>query len=149
MRALLDVNVLIALLDAGHVHHRLATDWLVVHLERGWASCPLTQNGCIRILSNAAYPNAIPAAQVAERLAEAARHPAHAFWPDAISLLEPDRLAWDRLLSGRQVTDAYLLALAVDQGGRLVTLDRGVPWAAVRGARSPHLVVLSPGAQRK
>ena len=51
MRALLDVNVLIALLDAGHIHHRLATDWLVAHLDQGWASCPLTQNGCMRIFS--------------------------------------------------------------------------------------------------
>ncbi len=143
MRALLDVNVLIALLDAGHVHHRVVTDWLVTHLGDGWASCPLTQNGCIRIFSNPAYPNAVPAAQIAERLAEAARHPAHAFWPDAISLLEPGRLAWERLLSSRQVTDAYLLALAVEQGGRLVTLDRGVPLAAVRGAQSRHWVVLA------
>lgn len=143
MRALLDVNVLIALLDAGHVHHRLAMDWLAAHLEHGWASCPLTQNGCIRIFSNPAYPNAVPAAQIADRLAEAARHPAHAFWPDAMSLLEPNRLAWERILSSRQVTDAYLLALAVEQGGRLVTLDRGVPVAAVRGAQSRHLVVLS------
>lgn len=143
MRALLDVNVLIALLDAGHVHHRLATDWLGAHLEHGWASCPLTQNGCIRIFSNPAYPNAAPAAQIAERLAEAARHPAHAFWPDAISLLEPNRLAWERILSSRQVTDAYLVALAVERGGRLVTLDRGVPVAAVRDAQSRHVVVLS------
>ena len=143
MRALLDVNVLIALLDAGHVHHHVATDWLGAHLEQGWASCPLTQNGCIRIFSNPAYPNAVPAAQIAERLAEAAHHPAHAFWPDAISLLEPNRLAWERILSSRQVTDAYLLALAVEQGGRLVTLDRGVPLAAVRGAQSRHWVVLA------
>ena len=56
IRALLDVNVLIALLDAGHIHHRLATDWLVAHLERGWASCPLTQNGCVWIFSNPASP---------------------------------------------------------------------------------------------
>lgn len=142
MRALLDVNVLIALLDAGHVHHRVATDWLGAHLEQGWASYPLTQNGCIRIFSNPAYPNAVPAAQIAERLAEAAHQPAHAFWPDAISLLEPKRLAWERILSSRQVTDAYLLALAVERGGRLVTLDRGVPVAAVRGAQSRHVVVL-------
>lgn len=143
MRALLDVNVLIALLDAGHLHHGLARDWLAHNLEAGWASCPLTQNGCIRILSQPAYPNAVPVAQVAERLAEAARHPTHAFWPDSISLLQPDSLVWDRLLSSRQVTDAYLLALAVERGGRLVTLDRGVPLAAVRGAQSRHLVMLS------
>lgn len=54
MRALLDINVLIALLDVGHVHHRLATDWLGAHLEQGRALCPLTQNGCIRIFSNPA-----------------------------------------------------------------------------------------------
>ena len=50
---------------------------------------------------------------------------------------------WDRLLSSRQVMDAYLLALAVERGGRLIMLDQSTPLAAVRGARSPHLVVLS------
>lgn len=74
---------------------------------------------------------------------EAARHPAHAFGPDTINLLEPNRLAWEQLLSSRQVTDAYLLTLAVEQGGWLVTLDQGVPVAAVHGAQSRHLVVLS------
>ena len=72
MAALLDVNVLIALLDAGHVHHAVATKWLSEHLDAGWASCPLTQNGCIRILSQASYPNRAPAAEVATRLAEIA-----------------------------------------------------------------------------
>jgi uncharacterized protein len=142
MRALLDVNVLIALLDAGHLHHRQSMNWLVAHLGQGWASCPLTQNGCIRIFSIPAYSNTVPAAQIAQRLAEAAQHPAHTFWPASISLLEPDRLAWDRLLSGRQMTDAYLLALAIEQSGYLVTLEQGVPLAAVRGAQSQHLVVL-------
>lgn len=143
MRALLDVNFLIALLDAGHLHHRLATDWLIAHIDRGWASCPLTQNGCIRIFSHSSYPNAVPAFQIAERLAQATAQGNHAFWPDSISLLEPQRLTWDRLLSSRQVTDAYLLALAVEHGGRLVTLDQGIPVAAVRDAESRHLVVLS------
>lgn len=84
----------------------------------------------------------MPAAQVAARLAAATRHPAHTFWPDAISLLAPDYLTWDRILGSRQVTDAYLLALAVAQGGRFVTLDRGVPLTAVRGASAEHLLVL-------
>lgn len=66
MRALLDVNVLIALLDAGHLHHRLSREWLAHHIDSGWASCPLTQNGCIRILSQPAYPNTVPLAHVAE-----------------------------------------------------------------------------------
>ena len=62
MRALLDVNVLIALFDAAHVHHRAASDWLGANIEQGWASCPLTQNGCLRILSQPRYPNAVPLA---------------------------------------------------------------------------------------
>lgn len=119
MRALLDVNILIALLDSSHIHHNLVTNWLAENIKSGWASCPITQNGCIRIFSQPAYPNTIPAAQVAERLAEATRHPSHEFWPDAVSLLQPDCLAWDKILSSRQVTGAYLLALAVKQGGDL------------------------------
>ena len=67
MRALLDVNVLVALLDATHVHHRVASDWLARHLRSGWASCPMTQNGCLRILSLPSYPNSQPPAIVAER----------------------------------------------------------------------------------
>ena len=82
VRALLDVNVLIALLDAAHLHHRLATAWLQREIGAGWASCPLTQNGCIRILFQPAYPGALAAADVAQRLGEAAAGPAHQFWPD-------------------------------------------------------------------
>lgn len=143
MRALLDVNVLIALLDGSHIHHGLVTDWLAKNLRKGWASCPVTQNGCIRILSQPGYPNSVPAVQVAERLAEATQHASHAFWADSISLLQPGRLTWDQILGSRHVTDAYLLALAVDQGGRFVTLDRGIPVGAVGGASAKHLVVLS------
>ena len=142
MVALLDVNVLIALLDAGHVHHANATEWLSMHLEQGWASCPLTQNGCIRILSQTAYPNRAPAAEVAARLAEATQHPAHHFWLDAVSFLTPGLMAWNNLLTGRHFTDAYLLALAVKNHGVFVTLDLGIPLAAVQGAQTQHLVVL-------
>ncbi len=143
MRALLDVNVLIALLDGSHIHHGLVTDWLVSHIDEGWASSPITQNGCIRILSQPGYPNPVPAAQVAERLTEATQHPSHAFWADSISLLHPGILIWNRILSSRQVSDAYLLALAVQQGGRFVTLDRGIPLDAVGVALPEHLLVVS------
>jgi hypothetical protein len=143
MRALLDVNVLIALLDGSHIHHRMVTDWLARNLGKGWASCPVTQNGCIRILSQPAYPNSVPAGLVAERLMEATQHSSHVFWADSISLLHPGRLLWDQVLSSRHVTDAYLLALAVEQGGRIVTLDRSIPLGAVSGALARHLVILS------
>lgn len=142
MAALLDVNVLIALLDAGHTHHAAATRWLSEHLDAGWASCPLTQNGCIRILSQTTYPNRAPAAEVAARLAEATSHPAHHFWPDAVSLLTPGLMEWNNLLTSRHVTDAYLLALAVKNRGSFVTLDKGIPLSAVQGAQVKHLVVL-------
>ena len=143
MVALFDVNVLVALLDAGHMHHTAATQYLSQHLQDGWASCPLTQNGCIRILSQADYPNRAPAAEVATRLAEATEHTAHRFWPDAFSLLTPGFINWKRLLSGRHLTDTYLLALAVKNNGLFVTLDKGIPLSAVQGAQDRHLVVLN------
>jgi uncharacterized protein len=142
LRSLLDVNVLVALLDGGHLHHRAATAWLASHERAGWASCPLTQSGCIRILSLTSYPNPQPPAAVARRLAQALDGAQHEFWPDSLSLLEPQRLVWEHVLGSRQVTDAYLLALAVKCGGRLVTFDRGIPIAAVAGATKRHLVTL-------
>lgn len=142
MVALLDVNVLVALLDSGHIHHAVATQWLSDHLDAGWASCPLTQNGCIRILSQAAYPNRAPVAEVASRLSEATAHPAHHFWPDAVSLLSPGLMTWNNLLTGRHITDAYLLALAVKNRSLFVTLDQGIPLTAVQGAQARHLLVL-------
>jgi toxin-antitoxin system PIN domain toxin len=142
MRALLDVNVLIALLDAGHVHHAATCDWLGAHIDQGWASCPLTQNGCLRILSLDAYPRPQPVAAVAARLAEAAQTSFHEFWPDEISLLDVSRFDQAGFLSSRQVTDAYLLALAVHHGGIFVTLDRGVDLKLVREAQPQHLTVI-------
>ena len=143
MRALLDVNVLVALLDAAHVHHRRAAAWLGRHVGAGWASCPLTQNGCLRILSSPSYPSPLPLTQVVERFAAATADDSHAFWPDAISLLDARSIGWRHVLTGRQLTDAYLLALAVAQEGRFVTFDRGVSLSAVAGARPDHLVLLA------
>lgn len=143
MRALLDVNVLVALLDAGHLHHTAATQWLSTHQRMGWASCPLTQNGCLRILSLPSYPNPQPTARVAERLGLAAAGASHEFWPDSLSLLDAGRLRWDRVLTSRQVTDTYLLALAVAHEGRLVTFDQGISVDAVTGATRKNLLTLA------
>jgi len=141
MRSLLDVNVLIALLDQGHLHHAVARDWLSRNIKQGWASCPLTQNGCIRILSQPAYPGALPPAAVAERLAAATTTDWHEFWPDSLSLLDGG-VDWRHVFGSRQVTDVYLLALAVNRGGRLVTFDNAIPLQAVPGAKPRHLVVI-------
>ena len=143
MRALLDVNVLIALLDAGHVHHGLAMSWLKREIGHGWASCPITQNGCIRIMSQPNYPGSLMAAQVAGRLAEAANGSDHEFWPADMSMLGDGILDWTRVLGHRQVTDAYLLALAVHRNGRFVTLDRRIALDAVKGARAENLETLA------
>ncbi len=142
MRALLDVNVLIALLDSDHVSHDVAWDWFAKHARTGWASCPITQNGCIRVMSNPGYPNSVPILAVIERLARACADAVHEFWPDGISLLDPGIADATRIHGPRQLTDLYLLALAVEHDARFVTFDTGVPLSAVRKATPRHLVVL-------
>lgn len=143
MQAVLDTSVLIALLDSEHMHHETVTQWLTENGQRGWATCPLTQNGCIRIMSQRAYVNSTPAAVVAEILTDAVSDPKHEFWPDSLSLLAPGVLQWDKLLSGRRLTDVYLLALAVSHKARLVTLDQGIPFGAVPKAKPGNLLVLA------
>jgi toxin-antitoxin system PIN domain toxin len=140
MRALLDVNVLIALLDAAHQHHGAARAWLDANIALGWASCPITQNGCVRILSQPTYPGAEPPAAIARRLRDATNTEWHAFWPDDLSLIATATLDWRHVLGSRQLTDLYLLSLAVHHDGRLVTLDRGMALHAVPTAEPRHLV---------
>ena len=142
MRALLGVNVLIALLDQAHPHHETASAWLKAAIKHGWASCPITQNGCIRIMSQATYPGARPAAQIMERLRGALGHSAHAFWPDDASIVDKKIVDGTRVHSARQITDTYLLALALKHNGRLVTFDSGIALSAVKGATPGHLVTL-------
>lgn len=142
MRALLDVNVLIALLDAAHVHHQRASQWLAQELNYGWASCPLTQNGCLRIMAQPAYPQRLPLAAVAQRLAQAAATPMHLFIADDYSLLDEGSVHWPQLLGHRQVTDAYLLGLAVRHKCRFVSFDARVQWTLVPDAQARHLLVL-------
>jgi uncharacterized protein len=142
VRALLDVNVLIALLDSDHASHDSAMSWFAKHAREGWASCPITQNGCIRIMSNPGYPNPLPVQVVIKRLAEACQEDIQEFWPDEVSLLNPDVVDSTRIHGPRQLTDIYLLALAVQHEGRFVTFDTGIPLAAVRKATTHNLLIL-------
>lgn len=142
MRALLDVNVLIALLDADHISHSAAIGWFAANAANGWASCPITQNGCARIMSHPAYPGSYAANEIVERLRVASKDPVHEFWPDAVSLLDDQVIDTTRIHGPRQLTDVYLLALAVSRGGVLVTFDRTIAIDAVRGATADSLVVL-------
>ncbi len=142
MRALLDVNVLIALLDALHVHHERARRWLRNNIEHGWATCPITQNGCLRIMAQPGYPNSLPTQAVAQRLAEATGTGHHHFWPDDTSILDSDVVDWRRIIGPKQITDVYLLALATARQGRFVTFDAGIVPDAVIGARDANLDVI-------
>lgn len=138
MRALLDVNVLIALLDAQHVHHDNARRWLRDNVRHGWATCPITENGCLRIMAQPGYPNSLPTQAVARRLGEAIDSGHHQFWPDDASLLHSGVVDWGRIVGPRQVTDVYLLALATARQGRLVTFDARIVPDSVVGARDSN-----------
>jgi uncharacterized protein len=142
MRALLDVNVLVALLDADHSLHARATQWLETNARVGWASCPITENGCVRVMSHPGYPNALPVRAVVERLAEASAAGFHEFWSDDVSLLDARVADSARIHGPRQITDVYLLALAVQHRGQFVTLDTSIAHDAVVGADKSHVLVL-------
>ena len=143
MRALFDVNVLIALLDADHVGHAAATAWFAAQLEHGWASCPITENGTARIMANAGYPNPVPVAAILQRLEMAKSAGHHHFWPDDVSLTDASVFNHNELLGPKQITDRYLLALAVRKKGRFVTFDQAIRPSGVVGATAKHLVQLS------
>ena len=141
-RSLLDINVLLALLDSDHVDHRRARCWLKQGLAGGWASCAITQNGFVRVITQPRYPSPIPVAQAAALLARATGGEHHEFWTCELSLLDDRAIDPSRIHGPRQVTDAYLLALAVHHGGRFVTLDERIPLHGVRGATTESLVVI-------
>ena len=143
MRALLDVNVLIALHDPQHVHHVLAIE-AVESLRAGWATCPITQNGCLRIMCQPAYSNPFTVREVAEALGTSLTSPSHQFWPDDVSLLDPCRVRLDHVHGHRQLTDLYLLTLAVHRGGCFLSFDARVALDAVPGAEPQHLQCLLP-----
>ena len=142
MRSLLDINVLIALLDPDHVSHVTAIQWFSLHATDGWASCPLTQNGCMRIMSHPNYPNPLPVSRIRDRLFEAASGSLHMFWPDDVSLLNAGVADSRRIHGPRQITDLYLLALAVRHKGSFVTFDASIATSAVHGFEKSHLVVI-------
>jgi hypothetical protein len=131
---LLDVNVLLALLDPQHVFHAAAHAWAARAAGARWLTCPLVQNGALRVASQAAYSERLgTAASVREVLAAFCADPRHEFCPDDVSLLDPAHLVRPELLTPGRVTDLYLLALARHHDARLATFDRRIVAAAVRG----------------
>ena len=142
--ALLDVNVLVALFDPDHVHHDLAHDWFVEARHTGWSTCPLTENGVVRILSNRRYsPVAEPPQRIIARLRAFCQSRDHQFWPDDVSLRVKDWFTDTAVYPHQAITDVYLLALAKNHGGRLATFDRAIPVDAVAGASQEDLLLIA------
>ncbi len=142
MTFLLDVNLLIALIDPAHVGHETAHAWFGATGSASWATCPLTQNGVIRIIGHPRYPNSTgsPAA-AAPLVARLCGLVGHVFWKDDLSLVNSAIVHVGQILTSTQVTDTYLLALAAANNGQLATLDRRLSPSAVRGGRAAlHLV---------
>lgn len=142
MRALFDINVLLALFDSSHLQHARALEWWSKNMSFGWATSPLTENGYLRIVSQNSYPNPVPLSDAIAVLNRQIAEGGHEFWPDSVSLVDTDQFDHSHVLSPRQLTDVYLLALAVKHGGRFVTFDRGISLKAVRGAGAKHLVII-------
>ena len=140
--ALLDINVLLALLDSDHVDHERAREWLEDEIAAGWASCAITENGFVRIMSQPRYPSPVSPSAAIALLSRACDGDRHAFWSCDVSVLDARTVDGSRLHGPRQVTDAYLLALAVAHDGRFVTFDRSLSLASVHGATRDNLVVL-------
>lgn len=138
--SLLDLNLLIALAWPSHIHHHIAQAWFSKNASSGWATCPMTQCGFVRISSNKKIiPEAVTPKEALALLKEVLKHKAHTFWEDDIGILD-DHIPSQLLIGHRQITDAYLLGLAIRQGGRLVTLDGGL--SALLTTQSHHRTVL-------
>jgi uncharacterized protein len=144
MVALLDVNVLIALFDPAHVHHEAAHKWFESNRKYRWATCPLTENAFVRVLSNPSYPSQTTTVEDAtSRLQTFSSEREHVFWPDSVSIRERGRFRWNHVQGHRQLTDVYLLALAVSNQGRLATFDSTILLEAIEGAKKQHLELIA------
>jgi uncharacterized protein len=138
---LLDVNVLIALVFPGHVAHRTVKHWFQESGARHWATCPLTEAGFVRIVSNPRFSQ--PALHIDEALAmlgHLKQLPGHRFWPVEVAFLDAVRPFAERLFGHQLVSDAYLLGMAIRKKGKLVTLDRAL--RALAGSEFRNAVVI-------
>ena len=142
MTFLLDVNVLIALIDPAHVGHDAAHRWFEAEGRDAWATCPMTENGMIRIVGHPKYPNTPGSPAIVVGVLQRLRElPGHNFWVDDISLAGSRRVDPSQILTSGQVTDSYLLALAAENGGKLATFDRRLSPKAVKdGKASLHVI---------
>jgi uncharacterized protein len=144
MIALLDVNVLLALFDPAHLHHEAAHAWFGRNRGQQWATCPLTENGLVRVLSNPSYRGTRTTIDdAASRLLKFCLDARHVFWPDSTSIRDRGLFRWNHVQGHRQIPDVYLLALSVANKGRLATFDSAISLSAVEGATVRNLEVLA------
>ena len=143
MRHLLDVNVWVALLDEAHVFHGQALAFIEQPALK-MATCPLVENGVIRVLNLPGYSKfgAVGFLQVGQKLNDICAELDHEFWPDGVSLRTSGVVNWPRVMGHNQITDVYLLALAVSNHGCLTTLDHRVSLSTVIGATGRNLLLL-------
>lgn len=144
MIALIDVSILVALFDPDHANHQIAQDWYAAQQADGWATCPLTENGLIRVTTSPSYfdPPHRPV-DVIQQLRAFRQHPGHHFWPDSLTMTDEHSFVGSMVRGHKQVTDIYLLGLATKMGAMFATLDTSIPLAAVRGATAVNLLVIS------
>lgn len=144
MVALLDVSVLLPLFDPSHMHHDLAHDWFEDQQQQGWATCPITENGFVRLATSVAYSNPLlRPADIVARLITFRRTGRHEFWPASLSLTDERVFNAAHIRGHRQLTDVYLLGLAKSNGGALATFDQSIHLGAVKGATKANLMVIS------
>jgi len=142
MTSLLDINVLIALLDQDHIHHNAATRFFQNLGPDGWATCPLTENGILRILSRPLAQGGIGSPEEVRRhLIAWCDYPGHQFWPDGLSLTSTS--TFPKLPSSQHLTDLYLLALAVKHGARFATFDAGIDASLIPGGPAAFYLIPS------
>jgi toxin-antitoxin system PIN domain toxin len=147
MIALLDVNVLIALAWPNHVYHASARKWFREQRQMGWATCPTTENGFIRVSSNArVMPEAKSPREAALFLRDLVAFEGHVFWPEESSVIDDRWISIERIHTHRQITDAHLLSLALRHQGCLATFDQGIIKLLPDGIEAEKTIVLiSPG----
>ncbi len=144
MTFLLDVNVLVALAWPNHVHHVAARSWFTGHAGSGWATCPVSESGFVRVSANPAVPHVVTPIEAMMLLERMRALAGHRFWNDDISVVASPHVDRDRVVSHRQVTDAHLVALARANGGCVATFDRGLRRLLARGQGDPSILLIGP-----
>ena len=144
MSYLPDVNFLVSLFDPRHVNHETAHRWLESTPDLSWATCPITENGCVRVLSNPAYPAVTTTPHdMCRRLGRFCARPDHVFWPDDVSILDSlDQATLARFTGHLQITDFYLAALSAAHHGALTTFDVSLARSLERTALEHAVLVV-------